>query len=889
MGQNHSQYLENVLNRYESYTYQWQLMMVHPQESTEFESLIDKGRVVTLAHSGVESEINIQSVQQDMTLTFAKQNRNAVGNMFTMQLIEPMGATMFNRIKLAALQLGIENHLQACYLLELKFNGWLPDGTASDSPPGPFYYMTTMSSLEFTYRQGASTYTAQLIETQQDAYKRLQLNLPFEGSINASTYGEFLQALETEINEQEVQRTSLDPHQTYSNTFHIDLGADAAHWKNWKFTAAINSGDNAAISIRGNGNLIFEFNPGTSIAALMSTALFQTEEFQKLPVHTKNGSGQFAKDSPTDAIAKETVMQNLLTWFKMDTKVTYNEYDNLTKHYRKDITYTIAQYITPEIVHDPTSYYNLMSSPKLQKQRLQKIFDNDLLRKRFDFTFTGLNTEVIDLDITMNNLYYQIQALNGGELNGRQVAGISSSDPLNVVNALRTDLLNLQSTISSKRARITQLNAQNEIPPQGPDDVINQHAASVDISNLESAVRQLEDQKDIINESLIAAQVELNAFGRESSRTGANPLSRRYITQSDVSSSNSALSSELPLTFQSTNIVSQSTSGPDQGNQSSGSLMLGAVEVGLNALSDLIEQNITVRGDPYWLGKQTRANNNSLGADYQSGGLNYFLNVKFPTYPEHETGLPRQIDNDFSIMGIYRVYMVRASYDQGSFTMQLSSFRDMNANVGSIWEDLERGFTTSQNGISQQESRRTGEGDGDDVDGLPDDGVSRDPDYTGPLVTGSGTGQIDDTSYQTEPGKIRNDPLSTRLRSQIQQAAQATGLDVVVYSGGQDSTGPNRTGSHRHDNGNAADIELFDGNRRLSFSDPNDLPLIKSFIQNGKSAGLTQFGAGNGYMGNRRIHVDATQPQLGYWGGQLDNGTYRARNAPEWLRTAVTG
>jgi len=47
MGGNHSQYLENVLNRYESYTYQWQLMMVHPRESTEFEDLIEKGRVVT--------------------------------------------------------------------------------------------------------------------------------------------------------------------------------------------------------------------------------------------------------------------------------------------------------------------------------------------------------------------------------------------------------------------------------------------------------------------------------------------------------------------------------------------------------------------------------------------------------------------------------------------------------------------------------------------------------------------------------------------------------------------------------------------------------------------------------------------------------------------------
>jgi len=191
--------------------------------------------------------------------------------------------------------------------------------------------------------------------------------------------------------------------------------------------------------------------------------------------------------------------------------------------------------------------------------------------------------------------------------------------------------------------------------------------------------------------------------------------------------------------------------------------------------------------------------------------------------------------------------------------------------------------------VSQQEARKEdGQGDGDQINDLPND-TNAGPNSSGPLAVGSGTGQFDDTSYQTEAGKIRNQPLTAKLKSQIQQAAQASGLDVKVYSGGQDSSGPNRTGSHRHDNGNAADIALFDGNRQLSFNDPNDLPLIRSFIKNGKAAGLTGFGAGNGYMGNQHIHVDAVNPNLGYWGGQLDDGTFKARNAPAWLRTAVIG
>ena len=46
-------------------------------------------------------------------------------------------------------------------------------------------------------------------------------------------------------------------------------------------------------------------------------------------------------------------------------------------------------------------------------------------------------------------------------------------------------------------------------------------------------------------------------------------------------------------------------------------------------------------------------------------------------------------------------------------------------------------------------------------------------------------------------------------------------------------------------------------------------------------------------MGDNTFHIDNAslynQGKAGYWGGPLDGGTYRSRNAPQWLKEIMTG
>lgn len=130
--------------------------------------------------------------------------------------------------------------------------------------------------------------------------------------------------------------------------------------------------------------------------------------------------------------------------------------------------------------------------------------------------------------------------------------------------------------------------------------------------------------------------------------------------------------------------------------------------------------------------------------------------------------------------------------------------------------------------------------------------------------------------------------LQPQMESILKTAASQTKLDVVITSAGQPSSGSNRVGSHRHDNGFAADVSLFNGRGPLSISNTSDIPLIKSFFQAAKNAGAISIGGGPGYMGGTAFHIDiapgnSVPSNSGkVWGA---GGTYAS--APSWLKSLM--
>jgi hypothetical protein len=154
-----------------------------------------------------------------------------------------------------------------------------------------------------------------------------------------------------------------------------------------------------------------------------------------------------------------------------------------------------------------------------------------------------------------------------------------------------------------------------------------------------------------------------------------------------------------------------------------------------------------------------------------------------------------------------------------------------------------------------------------------------------PIPTGVGFAAqpgFDAITYDYGPNTVRNQPVNPQLATALNNAARIAGVDqIVIGSGGQPGIGQggNRTGSTRHDHGNAADLRLVVGGRELDFTNPADQAVFSAFVEAARAQGITGIGAGTDYMGNNTIHMGYGPEAVWGAGGQ-------GENAPPWLREA---
>lgn len=158
------------------------------------------------------------------------------------------------------------------------------------------------------------------------------------------------------------------------------------------------------------------------------------------------------------------------------------------------------------------------------------------------------------------------------------------------------------------------------------------------------------------------------------------------------------------------------------------------------------------------------------------------------------------------------------------------------------------------------------------------------PDLTAPDLNFNLGGSAGDHSriVMANEGKTRNRDLQSGLKDQLEYARIQAGLDEVrVTSGGQTSSRDPRkkdkvggwTGSHRHDDGGAGDLQLVKDGKVVDFTTKEGKELYSKFITASREAGATGIGLGADYMGTKTIHVGGGKEAM--WGG-----------APDWAREA---
>lgn len=897
-----SYYQENVLNKYEGYTYNWAIHMINPTRAQEFEQNLTDGTYITLAESGVENEISIETIIQQTTLGFVRENRNAVSNSFDISFTEPKGMTFLNRIMLAANELGIRNHLEANYLLELTFRGWTENNTAmGEEEIGPFYYVANITDFQMKHVDSATNYQVTFIETEQAAYRRMDLHLKTDITVVASNFGEFLDNFTTEVNKEVKRQVETTIARIYPNEYVFGTEGEARTWRSWEFDAVVGSNlqESRNISVSSSGGTItFDLKKGTSMTAAISAAVLQTRNFKRIPLV---GNNQFAKDNTNaGTIGDYQKLADLMKWFMFKTSVKYLvDYDPVAKQYPREFTYNISEYTIPQGIHDPFSFQKLANDQEAQQARLDNILRYGMLKKRYDYTYTGLNSEVLDVDLSLNTIFFVTQPMAGGQLGADGLfPGLTQAqsrsfataaryqDARREVEDLENEILDLETALRSADPRVDAFTNQFE-----SRSTARLRARLAELNRLAPSVNR---QLRLADENVSIASENLDA-NRNTGTVNFSPIANKYITQTDLYSNSNREKMNNSVQFDYRNVNDSLATSSVDAIDDPGAAMLGALEINLNSSGELVEQRLSIRGDPYWLGKpKGAAASNNNQADYDVGGVGYFFNMRLPVYENETTGLmPEQ---NFGVTALYRVSTVTSQYMMGEFKQTLESIRDTNTNNEMLIQQLIDGKPFSGETRTLQQSYVDPDPENDvlpnevDSQQQPDTSTTLDPN-----ATGSGNGTI--TGSNNTTGSTTN--INPQLLSSMEAAAAATGLTGVISPRGG-NRGPGQSGRH---NGYAADISLYDGNRLLSVENPADLALIQNYTQNflneTRSAGLTpSVGIANPTQGTGRElymsgvvhHFDiARTPGIGsnlrsnagpYWGG---SGDTRHHPTPNWL------
>lgn len=695
---------DNVLNRYESYTYNWTVYMIPPERAHKLDQNIDNGEYVVIAQSGVEAEIAINNVRTELVMNPAH-HRDAFATTFSFEMIEPLGVTLITRLVEACERLGIRSFQEATYLLELKFKGWDSDGNPVDNIVGPYYYSTKIVGWQAAHRDGATFYNVEFINTGQEFDKHLHSAIAEEVIVSASTVGAFITAFVKRLNEIEDNKAVNSMSKLFGDEYALALDDEVSHWGGWQFGASSDEeNQNANINVDGTGNLKFTFKAGTKIVDAIGTALLHTNEFRRLPVYNTIKSNKQAKANGEDGVADPVAIADLMAWYNIDSDIEYGFWDVLAGQYTKKIMLTIKQFVAPEIRHDPVSTKKLLGDRNLQTKRLNNIVQAELLRKRYDYTYTGLNTEVVDLDVSLNNTFYTIQALQHGRLEGRDDFFVGLEEQ-NLIS-LKDDLSNLKSKISKINQRIADIDATlerlgNMRPDEQIDAGISRQGLTKERNQKLIELKNTAESQPGLTDQILAEQLRLEEIKKQQGNQNRFvSMKERYITQSDIAFKKPEVEA-FPNKFNQTKFKSLATGGSSEEDRPAAA-MLGAVEQNYTAFADMLTQQLNIRGDPYWLGRpknQKSLRNRQQHANYQRGGVCYFLNLQFPTYPDNDTGLMDLSERNFGIIGIYRVMTVTATFVDGAFFMELSSIRDIHSNMEALYEQLQENYYNTTKGL----------------------------------------------------------------------------------------------------------------------------------------------------------------------------------------------
>jgi hypothetical protein len=403
---------DNPLLKYQSVTYNITLTMMpvgekrlhHKKRSfkhTDGITIIDSSRVGSVVMESLE--IKTASPGQNNSIYYL----SSIDHTFTAKVIEPLGGKLIEMIAKSAKAFNYSNTAEAIYLLEISFKGHENDEPvqAKDRNGSPlnFKWYVTITTLKMSIDVRGASYDLTMVNNvgaaQSSQYLKIETGVKVDADNDKGSEqncGGVVSRLESAMNKYQknlVKEGTIefpDKYTFVTDTTIASLGFDFGSSKikkneSWIATAVWTDG---TISIP----------PGSTVQSYIHMMFGNSKPLINFLTNDAYPQGKVDPKPKSLEKLKKTIL--IVT----DAVPQVGKYDRKRNRDAVDITIFVGYRVNPGPLISPIELLETASIDSVGA-RLDDYIKSGMIRKAYKWIYTGENTEILNLDLKLDNLW----------------------------------------------------------------------------------------------------------------------------------------------------------------------------------------------------------------------------------------------------------------------------------------------------------------------------------------------------------------------------------------------------------------------------------------------------------------------------------------------------
>ncbi|CAM6053347.1 unnamed protein product [Sphagnum tenellum] len=731
----------NPLNSFWQVAYHWRLFILNDRDLftltgkqnsvNDLYTAIEGLNKVTICETGA-TNYNIKSVEMRGLVGSNPETRNVHAFKFNMTVVEPISVGFLDALKSAALQMQVDN-LQKCpYYLELSFRAYDEATGAIDINPlanagleaSKWIWAIQIIDIDTHFDAAGGTYNLSMQIYNDSSIETDILTMPQSLTMQGGTIGDVLK----DLGQNMTKAWSMyygNNLVTYDFQMHQIINPPASIGNPDPNTYRMQYQNKDWSSVRtypqdGSNAVRAQVPPGTSFNDIVDWIAGNNEQTHNLGLDRDNAITQTdaSQTHTNDRQMKEAIV------FRIEPDVEITGYDYISANYIKKVHIHIWPYYTQAVLTGHVQRDDA-KDPNVQARMVQQLISRGFLAKHYDYLYTGLNTEVLDFEIKSSFKWNALlPKLEGARSRGENYAAqakipkdnrnekgnIDEVVDLNNPAALQKAITSLstlqqqyQSNLQDIAQQITPLSSeivnQTAIRDNPKSTAAEIQAAQVKIASDTQQVNSLTDQQQKTTTAATSVNDRANLYGQR-----LKALANKTVTNTPagfaedlINADGTIVASASAYQYEQFNYAISFRQGNKEAENQAGTGFSGAYHRDRSTFGALIDQlyqpytvqlakiEITVRGDPYWIGASNlsrqvllRAGNQDAGTqqamkglpNWVSGDQVLLLTFQYPILV-NDNFEPVFKSND-TFDGIYRVTEVQSTFADGVFKQKLT-------------------------------------------------------------------------------------------------------------------------------------------------------------------------------------------------------------------------